>query len=338
MTKLNKIAQVLVLSGMSCWVSVAQAADAQISQNTKVNQQIKVSGQVDSTENSAQMSTESKTSAENDSQVKTSNEGATNAEPAANESATIASSQTLENNNQLMANLTSDAGKSVAVALDTAIPATATLALSALEAPTASTGELSNKPTPQPSSDATNVAASQAFDNNNQLITSLSNSVGDNANITSSATATLAQSFSQVTNAKAPALPSTDAPTGAEQTMPSADVFSAAENSAANNIAANSVLESTTSLVSSAQITEQLTGNTASLVTLGAAAQTTQALEQAVTANVTHAISSNAHMTMTENVNGQINQVVTEQVNAELAATTAAEVASSITNDLAIGW
>ena len=39
MTKLNKIAQVLVLSGMSCWVSIAQAADVEISQSTNINQQ-----------------------------------------------------------------------------------------------------------------------------------------------------------------------------------------------------------------------------------------------------------------------------------------------------------
>ncbi|MBA6294622.1 hypothetical protein [Colwellia sp. MB02u-9] len=369
MTTLNKIAQVLVLSGMSCWVSIAQATDIEISQSTNINQQTQASQQVDSSDNATQISSQSDTSAQSDTQVKANSEEENAAESAPSESTAHSSSNTA------------------------------------------------------------NVGTAQAFDNNSQLITRLSNDAGKNINVTSATAATLAQSLTQVTSGEFPALAESNTPensaivpeTGSEAAVPN-EAMPAPENVALNptldsatsfvntsqvtqqlilqpsqqptlqpseqfplqemanvenistldtasnlsqsltqvtsaeseaampseaipapeNAALNPTLDSATSFANTSQITQQLSlqeiANVQNITALDAGAQTSQALEQTINANVEDAITSSTQSVISENVNTQITSAVTEQINTELAAATAAEVVSTLTSDLALAW
>ncbi|MBA6225581.1 hypothetical protein H4J51_10345 [Colwellia sp. MB02u-18] len=204
MTTLNKIAQVLVLSGVSCWVSITQAADFEISQSTNINQQTQASQQVDSSDNATQISTQSDTSAQSDTQVKANSKEENTVENAAENTAESAPSES----------------------------------------------------TAQSSNNTANVGTAQAFDNNSQLITRLSNDAGKNINVTSATAATLAQSLTQVTSAEFPALAESNTPEnseiGSEAAVPS-EAMPTPEN-----VAVNPTLDSATSFVNTSQLTQQL--------------------------------------------------------------------------------
>ena len=103
------------------------------------------------------------------------------------------------------------------------------------------------------------------------------------------------------------------------------------------NAALNPTIDNANSFANTSQVSQQISSNVQNIVSLDAAGQTTQVIEQTVTANVADAITSNTQTAITENVNSQINNVVTEQINTELAAATAAEVTNSLVNNLDIG-
>ena len=368
MTKLNKIAQVLVLSGMSCWVSIAQAADVEISQSTNINQQNHASQQADSADNSTQISTQSDTSAQSDTQVKANSEeenvAENTAEPAPNESTAQSSSNTVnvgtvqafDNNSQLITRLSNDAGGNINV---TSVKA-ASLTQSLSQVTSAEFPALAESNTPEnsvtvPETESEEAVASEAMPKPESVVlnpmldsaTSFVNtaqvtqqfSLQEMANVENisalDTASSLSQSLTQATSAELP-LAESAAPEGPEVAMPS-DAMSAPEN-----VALNSTLDSATSFANTSQITQQLSlqeiANIKNITTLDATAQTSQALEQAINANVEDAITSSTQSAISENVNTQITSVVTEQINTELAAATTAEVVNTLTSDLALGW
>lgn len=369
MIKLNKIAKVLVLSGMSCWVSITQAADLEISQSTSINQQTQSSQRVDSSDNSAQMSTQSDTSVESDTQVKANSEEEQAAESSPSEpapqpssnAANVGTDQAFDNNSQLITNLSNDAGKNINVTSDTAVTLTQSLtqvtraelpALAESNPPeNAETGPEEAVPSetmPTAESVALNPTLDSAtsFVNTSQVTQQLSlqpaeQGMGNVQNLTVLATdSSLSQSLTQVTSAELLEQSESTVPeTGPEEAMPG-EAMPAPEN-----VALNPALDSTTSFVNTSQITQQLSlqpaeqamGNVQNITALDAAAQTSQVLEQTVNANVAEAITASAQGAINENVNGQITSAVTEQINTELAAATAAEVVNTLTSDLAIG-
>ncbi|MFT6917427.1 MAG: hypothetical protein ACJA2G_000028 [Cognaticolwellia sp.] len=377
MTTLNKIAQVLVLSGMSCWVSIAQAADLEISQSTNINQQTHASQQVDSSDNVTQISTQSDTSAQSDTQVKANSEEENTTESAPSEStaqsssntANVGTAQAFDNNSQLITRLSNDAGKNINVTSAT----TATLAQSISQVTSAEFPPLSESNTPEnsetvPETGSEAVIPSEAmlasesvalnptldsatsFVNTSQVTQQLALqpseqlSLQEMANIESISALDTASSFSQsltqVTSAELPALAESAAPeepeVGSEEVIPSETM------PAPENVALNPTLDSATSFANTSQITQQLSlqemANVENITALDAAAQTSQVLEQTINANVKDAITSSTQSAISENVNTQITSAVTEQINTELAAATAAEVVSTLTSDLALGW
>ena len=372
MTKLNKIAQVLVLSGMSCWVSIAQAADVEISQSTNINQQNHASQQADSADNSTQISTQSDTSAQSDTQVKANSEeenvAENTAEPTPNESTAQSSSNTVnvgtvqafDNNSQLITRLSNDAGGNINV---TSVKA-ASLTQSLSQVTSAEFPALAESNTPEnsvtvPETESEEAVASEAMPKPESVVlnpmldsaTSFVNtaqvtqqfSLQEMANVENisalDTASSLSQSLTQATSAELP-LAESAAPegpeVGSEAAMPS-EAMSAPEN-----VALNSTLDSATSFANTSQITQQLSlqeiANIKNITTLDATAQTSQALEQAINANVEDAITSSTQSAISENVNTQITSVVTEQINTELAAATNAEVVNTLTSDLALGW
>jgi hypothetical protein len=102
-------------------------------------------------------------------------------------------------------------------------------------------------------------------------------------------------------------------------------------------VALNPTIDKANSFANTSQVSQQISSNVQNIVSLDAAGQTSQVIEQTVNANVADAITSNTQTAITENVNSQINNVVTEQINTELAAATAAEVTNSLVNNLDIG-
>ncbi|TWX73684.1 hypothetical protein [Colwellia sp. C1TZA3] len=370
MTKLNKIAQVLVLSGMSCWVSIVQAADLEISQSTNINQQTKSSQQVDSSDNSAQMSTQSDASAQSDTQVKANSEEDNAAEPLPSEPAAqpssnvadVGTAQAFDNNSQLITNLSNDAGKNINVTSGTAISLAQSLSqVTSAESPAlAESNTAENSETvpeeamPGEAMPTEEVLASEnvalnptlesatSFTNTSQVTQQFSlQEVGNVENITALDTAaSLSQSLTQVTSAELPAKPESAVPeAGAKDAMPG-EAMPGEEVPAPENVALNPTLDSATSFVNTLQVTQQLSlqemGNVENIIALDAAAKTSQALEQTVNANVAEAITASAQSAISENVNGQITSAVTEQINTELAAATAAEVVNTLTSDLAL--
>lgn len=367
MTKLNKIAQVLVLSGMSCWVSIAQAADVEISQSTNINQQNQASQQADSSDNSTQISTQSDTSAQSDTQVKANSEeenvAENTAEPAPNESTAQSSSNTVQafdNNSQLITRLSNDAGGNINVTSVKAASLIQTLsqvtspefpALAESNTPensvtvpeTESEEAVASEAMPKPESVVLNpmLDSATSFVNTAQVTQQFSlQEMANVENISALDTASsLSQSLTQATSAElllAESAVPEGPEVGSEAAMPS-EAMSAPEN-----VALNSTLDSATSFANTSQITQQLSlqeiANIKNITTLDATAQTSQALEQAINANVEDAITSSTQSAISENVNTQITSVVTEQINTELAAATTAEVVNTLTSDLALGW
>ena len=348
MTKLNKIAQVLVLSGMSCWVSIAQAADIEISQNTQVNQETKVSQQIGSSDNSAQMSTQSDTSVESGAQVNANSEEASASESTPSETEeqslrsgmNIGNDGALNNKSELITRLSNNTGENINISSG----ATATLAQSLKQVtsvafPTLPASETSEGSDENESNEAfaepdnvtlnPNIDGATSFVNTSEVANQLSGNAG---NITAVDTASnLSQSLTQVTSANFLALPESDSAAGTEELEPS-EAMETPEN-----VALNPVIDSASSFANTAQVSQQISSNVQNIVSLDAAAQTTQTIEQTVNANVADAITSNTQTAITENVNSQINSAVTEQINTELAAATAAEVTNSLVNNLDIG-
>jgi hypothetical protein len=368
MTKLNKIAQVLVLSGMSCWVSIAQAADVEISQSTNINQQNQASQQADSADNSTQISTQSDTSAQSDTQVKANSEeenvADNTAEPTPNESTAQSSSNTVnvgtvqafDNNSQLITRLSNDAGENINVTSVKAASLTQLLSqVTSAEFPALAESNTPENSVTVPETESEEAVASEAMPKPESVVlnpmldsaTSFVNtaqvtqqfSLQEMANVENisalDTASSLSQSLTQATSAELP-LAESAAPEGSEAAMPS-EAMSAPEN-----VALNSTLDSATSFANTSQITQQLSlqeiANIKNITTLDATAQTSQALEQAINANVEDAITSSTQSAISENVNTQITSVVTEQINTELAAATTAEVVNTLTSDLALGW
>ena len=372
MTKLNKIAQVLVLSGMSCWVSIAQATDIEISQSTNINQQIHASQQVDSSDNSTEISTQSDTAAQSDTQVKANSEEENTAESAPSEStatsssntANIGTTQAFDNNSQLITRLSNDAGKKINVTSAT----TATLAQSfsqvtSAEFPTLAKSNTSenfetvpetgseavvpNEDMPAPENVVLNPTLDSAtsFVNTSQVTQQLAlqpsqQEMSNVENITAlDASSSLSQSLSQVTSAEFPALAESAA--SEEPEVGSEEYMTNEAMPALENVALNYTLDSATSFANTSQITQQLSlqeiGDVQNITTLDAAAQTSQALEQTINTNVEDAITSSTQSAINENVNTQITSAVIEQINTELAAATTAEVINTLTSDLALG-
>jgi hypothetical protein len=348
MTKLNKIAQVLVLSGMSCWVSIAQAADIEISQNTQVNQETKVSQQVDSSDNSAQMSTKSDTSVESDTQVKANSEEANASESAPNETEDQPSSNAtnsgianvLDNKSELITSLSNNVGENISVISGSR----ATLAQSlnqvtSIAFPTLPESETPEEPgeiapnealaTPELAVLNPNVDSATSFVNTSAVATQLSGNTGNNTLVNTASN--LNQSLTQTTSANLLVLPENDTAEEAEEVVPSEAMTTP------GNVALNPTIDSANSFANTSHVSQQISSNVQNIVSLDAAGQTTQVIEQTVNANVADAITSNAQTAITENVNSQINNVVTEQINTELAAATAAEVTNSLVNNLDIG-
>jgi hypothetical protein len=381
MTKLNKIAQVLVLSGMSCWVSIAQATDIEISQSTKINQQTQASQQVDLADNATQISTQSDTSAQSDSQVKANSEEENTVENAAesapsestaqslSNTANVGTAQAFDNNSQLITGLSNDAGKNINVTSSTAATLTQSLSqVTSTEFPTLAksntpensatvpeTGSEAAVPSeamPAPESIVLNptLDSARSFTNTSQvtqqptLQPSEQFSLQEMANVENisalDTASSLSQSLSQVTSAEFPALAESAAPEGSE--VGSKEAIPSEAMPAPENVALNPTLDSARSFANTSQITQQLSlqemANVQNITALDAAAQTSQALEQTINANVEDAITSSTQSAISENVNTQITSAVTEQINTELAAATAAEVVSTLTSDLALGW
>ena len=373
MIKLNKIAKVLVLSGMSCWVSTTQAADLDISQSTNISQQTQSSQRVDSSDNSAQMSTQLDTSAQSDTQVKANSEEEQTPESSSNEpaaqpssnTANVDTAQAFANNSQLITNLSNDAGKNSNVTSGTAVILAQSLTqVTRAELPTLAesnspeNAEIVPKTGPEEAVPSETMPADESvalnptldsatsFVNTSQVTQQLSlqpaeQGMGNVQNLTVLATdSSLSQSLTQVTSAELFEKSESTVPeTGSEEAIPG-EAMPAPEN-----VALNPELDSTTSFVNTSQITQQLSlqpaeqamGNMQNTTALDAAAQTSQALEQTVNANVAEAITASAQSAISENVNGQLTSAVTEQINTELAAATAAEVVSTLTSDLSIG-
>ena len=348
MTKLNKIAQVLVLSGMSCWVSIAQAADIEISQSTKVNQQIKVSQQVDSADSSAQMSAQSDTSVESDTQVNADNEAANDTsstpseaeEPSSSTASNIATDGALNNNSELVTTLSNATGNNIA----TTSGASATLEQTLNQVTSVAFPTLPESDAVEETDEATaneapvapevaainpNIDSATSVVNTATLTNQLSGTAGNIAAV--GTVANVSQSLTQATSAEFLALPENETPENPQDVVPNDDI------STVENVALNPTIDSATSFANTAEVTQQISSNVQNIISLDAAAQTTQVIEQTVNANVANAITSNAQAAMTENVNSQINSVVTEQINTELAAATAAEVTNTLVNDLDIG-
>ncbi|MBA6398321.1 hypothetical protein [Colwellia sp. BRX10-4] len=306
MTSLNKIAKVLVVSGLSCWVSVAQANTIQINQDAQVNQNTQLSQGVDSTDNSAQMSTHSDSSATSNTQVTANNadnnpQASDPSEPAQSEpteqqvsnGVSGTNAKAFDSNNQMVATLTNNTGSTVNITAGVA----ATLSQSLNQV---STTELPESDIPQesettPDEDlaeseevvrASNLGSQTTFANTSQLSQSLSQGMFKNMS-------------GGLQNANA--------------------------------------LDSATSLIGSSQLSQSLSGDLQNIAAADAAAQTTQVLEQSINANIVNSITSDTQSVITQDVNNQISRVVTEQVNAEIAAATAAEVVSTLASDLAIG-
>ncbi|ASP47761.1 hypothetical protein [Cognaticolwellia beringensis] len=352
MTKLNKIAQVLVLSGVSCWVSIAQASDIQISQNTSVNQQVKVSQQTSSADSSAQMSAQSDASVENDSlassQEDNSEEG-NNVDSAPSETEGVPSSDLintdtsgmLKNNSEIIASLASNTGESVnatsevAVTLAQSLNQVTSIGSGLLTLPESETAEASDGVTQNEDMAAENIALNQNAESATSFVntSAVSNEVSGNfQKITAvDTTSNLSQSLNQATSADFLALPKSNAGEKSEEIASSEDM------AIPENVTLNPTTDNVASFANTSQISQQISTNVQNITALDAAAQTSQALEQTVSASVTDAITSNAQMAITENVNGQVDSVVTEQINAELAAATTAEVANNLASDLDLG-
>jgi hypothetical protein len=79
--------------------------------------------------------------------------------------------------------------------------------------------------------------------------------------------------------------------------------------------------------------TELLAQDTA----LNAAAELSSVVEKTIQTSLSDSITSNTQNSVSESVNSQISTLVSEQINNEITAATAAEVASTIANDLSLG-
>lgn len=312
MTKLNKIAKVLVLSGMSCWVSIAQATEIEVNHSTGVDQQINISQQASSADNSTQASAQSNNAVESESQASV-NSSQTNDEENEEEqsenqslsgSTATNAQQNVVNDTQLVA-VSNSLGKGSNIATSTATRLSQSL------------NQVSNVVLP---SSTESITLTPAFNGTAKSATSLASTI-QGGNIELPDTQENAES-----------------PTTADD-LPS-DELSAKNSPVTQSDLDNAIagtINTTTLITSATEVTQQVSSNVETIVTADAAAQAVQNIEQNVSANVADTISSNAQAAISENVNGAIASSVAEQVNTELAAATTAEVVNTLASDLDIG-
>jgi|GEM_PF-709176 len=305
MTKLNKIAQVMVIAGVAQFSVGAFAANIGLSQTVTVSNETNVSQSSNTKEGrvSAQMS--SNTSAESSTQA--------DAETQSTSMSDMSDPSATDNDDASTDGQIEDE------------PANEEESASATEAEQSSMSNMDVNNVVQigPVQTATSETLARLSSSGNQLVADVSESFEGQLTSATNLASNTALDTVTILSANTNAASESGNATESELQGSEADLVSTLDNS---------ILADTTANLSS-NVADTLGQDTA----LSAATDASAIINQTVQATVLDSISSNTQSSISESVNGQITTLVSEQINNEIAVATATEVVNTISNDLDLG-
>ncbi len=305
MTKLNKIAQVMVIAGVAQFSMSAFAADIGVNQSITVSNETNVSQSSNTEEGqvSAQMS--SNTSAQSSTQA--------DAETQSTSMPDMSETGATDNDEENTDGPIEDE------------PANEEESASATEAEQSSMSNMDVNNVVQIGSVQT--ATSETIDrlsiSGNQLVANVSESFEGQLTSATTLASNTALDTAAILSANTNAVSESGNTMEGELQDNEVDLVSTLDNS---------ILADTTANLSS-NVADTLGQDTG----LSAATDASAVINQTIQATVLDSISSNTQSSISESVNGQVSTLVSEQINNEIAVATATEVVNTISNDLDLG-